>query len=118
MVVVIVALRPFRFRQWRVLTIPGALILVRGKRAFHRVGAGIAKRFIQPADAVVRGCDKHQITRRPRVEVSMRKDAGHAKLGHLRNVVPTDHLPLIGQDRIEPGVVRTIADRIVVKVGN
>ena len=45
----------------------------------------------------------------------MREHAGHAELRHLLHVVPAEQLPLVGQDRIDPGVVRAVADRVVVE---
>ena len=59
-----------------------------------------------------------KIPGRPRVEVAMCKHTGHAKLRHLRHVVPANHLPLVSQNRIDPRVVWTISDRVVVKIGN
>ena len=64
------------------------------------------------------GGNEHQIARRPGVECAVRENAGHAKLCHLRNVVPTNQLPFVGQDRIDPGVVWLVANRVVVKIGN
>ena len=43
----------------------------------------------------------------------MSEDARHAKLRHLGNIVPANHLPLVSQDRIEPGVIWTIANGVV-----
>ena len=116
LVVVVVPLRPPRLRKRRVLLVPGARGLVRAERALDRVGAAVAERLVQPADAVVRRGDEHQITGRPGVECAVREHARHAELGHLRDVVPADHLPLVGEDRIQPRVVRPVADRVVVQV--
>ena len=87
------------------------------ERPLQRVGAAaVAERLVQPADAVVRRGDEHQIAGRPGVERAEREHAGHAHARHLVDVVPADHLPLVGEDRIEPGVVRTVADRVVVEI--
>ena len=77
--------------------------------------AAVAERLVQAADAVVRRGHEHQVAGRPRVERAEREDAGHAHARHLVHVVPADHLPLVGQDRIEPRVVRPVADRVVVE---
>ena len=63
------------------------------------------------------GRDKHQIPRRPRVEVTVCEDARHAKLRHLGNVVPANHLPFVSQNWIDPGIVGSVANRVVVEVG-
>ena len=48
----------------------------------------------------------------------MSENSGHAELSHLGNVLPSDHVPFVGQDWIDPGVVRAITDGIVVKIRN
>src|SRR5205085_9895144 len=108
--------RPLRFWQWRVLPIPGALVLARRQRALQRVGATVAESLIQATDAIVSRGDEHQIARRPRIEVAVREYARHSELRHLRDVVPADHLPFVGQNRIDPRVVWTITDRVVVEI--
>ena len=60
--------------------------------------------------------NEHQVARRPRVERAVRENAGHAELRHLGDVLPSDQLPFIGQNRIDPGVVRAVADRVVIKI--
>ena len=66
----------------------------------------------------MRGGNEHQIAGRPRVKVSVCEDAGHAELRHLGDVVPSDHLPFVSQNWIDPRVVRLIADRVVIKIRN
>ena len=63
LVIVVVALRPFRCRQRRVLPVPCPLVLLGGERTFERVGAAIPESLIETADPVVRGRDKHEVTR-------------------------------------------------------
>jgi len=118
LVIVVVALGPFRFGQRRVLLVPGARVLVGPQLALHGVRAAVAERFVQAADAVVQRGDEHQVAGRPGVEVPVREHAGHPEFGHLRHVVPPDHLPLVGEDRIDPGVVRAVADGVVVQIGH
>ena len=115
-VVVVVALRPHRLRQRRVLLVPGAGVVVGLELALHRVGAGVAERLVEPADAVVHRPDEHQVAGRPRVEGAVGEGAGHAELRHLRHVVPAEHLPLVGEDRVDPRVVGPVADGVVVEV--
>ena len=117
-VIVIVALRPQRFGKRRIGAIPGARVFVGFQRAFARVGAAIAKGFIKTADAVVHRGDEHQITGRPGIEIAVSKNAGHSELGHVRDVARADHLPLVHQEGIDPGVVRAVADGVVVKIGH
>ena len=116
LVVVVVALRPFRLGQRRILLEPGARVLVGPQRALFGVRAAVAERLVQAADAVVHGGDEHQVAGRPRVERAVREHAGHAELGHLRDVVPAHHLPFVGQNRVDPRVVRAVADGVVVEV--
>ena len=78
--------------------------------------AAVAEGLVEPADAVVRRGDEHEIARRPGVELAVREHAGHAEPRHLLHLVPAEHLPFIGEQRIEPGVVRTIAHGVVVLV--
>src|SRR5262249_10859249 len=113
-IIVIVALRPLRFGQRRILPIPGPLVLLRCERTLQRIGASISEGLVKTADAVMRGSEKHQIAWRPRVEITMSKDTRHSESCHLRNVMPPDHLPFVRQDRIEPCVVGLITDRVVV----
>ena len=115
-VVVVVALRPHRLRQRRVLLEPGSCVIVWLELAFHRVGAGVAERLVQPADAVVHRPDEHQVAGRPRVEGAVGERPGHPELGHLRHVVPAEQLPLVGQDGVDPRVVRAVTDGVVVQV--
>ena len=115
-VIVVIALRPKHLRKRRILTIPGAGVLLGLERALLGVRAAVAKRFVKAADAVVHRGDKHQVAGRPSVEIAVRKDAGHAELRHRRDVVPADDLPLIGENRVDPGVIRLVADRVVVEI--
>ena len=117
-VIVVVALRPERFRQRRILAVPGARVFFRVERALERVRAAVAKRFVEAADAVVHGGDEHQVARRPGVEHAVRENAGHAELGHVRDVAPADHFPFVGENRIDPGVEGAVARGVVVKIGN
>ena len=118
-VVVVVAQRPLHVRDRRVLLEPGALGLRRGERAIHGFrGAAVAERLVQAADAVVRRGDEHQVAGRPGVEIAVREHAGHPVARHLLHVVPADHLPLVREQRVEPGVVRAVADGVVVHEGH
>ena len=47
LVVVVVSLRPLRFWQWRILTEPRALILIRRECSIECVGAAVAESLIQ-----------------------------------------------------------------------
>ncbi len=58
---------------------------------------------------------EHQVAGAPGVELAVGEDAGHAELRHLGDVRPAEELPLVGQQRIDPGVVRAVADRVVVE---
>ena len=60
--------------------------------------------------------DEHQISRRPGIEIAVRKNTRHAELGHVRNVARANHLPFVRQQRIDPRVVRPVANRVVVKI--
>ena len=46
----------------------------------------------------------------------MRENARHAELGHVGNVARADHLPFVHKDWIDPGVIRAVADSVVVEV--
>ncbi len=118
LIIIVVALRPHRLRQRRVLAIPGAAILFRSKLAFHSIRAAVAKSLIEPADAVVHGGDEHQVSRGPRIKIPMRKNAGHAEARHIGDVAPAKDLPFVGQDRIDPGVERPVARSVVVEIRN
>ena len=119
LVVVVVAERPFHLGERRTLPVPRPRRLGGRQRALDGFGrSSISKRLVQTADAVVRRRHEHEIAGRPRIEVSVREDAGHPEPRHLLHVVPADHLPLVGEKRIEPGVVGPIADRIVVEIRN
>ncbi len=115
-VVVVVALRPHGLRQRRVLLVPRARVVVRLQLPLDGVGARVAERLVEPADAVVHRPDEHQVAGRPRVEGAVGERAGHAELGHLRHVVPAEQLPLVGEDGVHPRVVRPVADRVVVQI--
>ena len=114
-IIVVVALRPAHFRQWRVRTVPGARVIVGIENAIDRIGAGVAESFIQAADAVMHRGHEHQVTRTPGVEPAVGEHAGHAELGQLTHVVPAKQLPFVDQDRIDPGVVGPVADGVVVQ---
>ena len=58
---------------------------------------------------------EHQVARRPGVERAAGEHARHAHARHLVDVVPADHVPFVGEDRIEPRVVRAVADGVVVE---
>ncbi len=118
LVVVVVALRPLRPRQRRVLLEPGTRVLARRHGAFDRVGAAVAKRLVQPARAVAHGGDEHQVAGRPGVERAVREGTGHPELRQLAHVVVPEHLPLVCEDGIDPRVVRPVADGVVVEVGH
>ena len=62
--------------------------------------------------------DEHEVAGRPGVERPMREHAGHPQARHLLDVVPAEHLPLIGEERVEPGVVWTVSNGVVVEVRN
>ena len=70
--------------------------------ALEGVGAAVAEGFVEAADAVVHRGKKHQVAGAPGIEVAVGEDAGHAELGHLLHVVPAEHLPLVGEDGIDP----------------
>ena len=117
LVVVVVPERPPDLGQRRILSIPRPRRLLRGQGSLHRLGrTAVAERLVEAADAVVRRRDEHQVPRRPRVERAVREHAGHAEPRHLLHVVPADQLPLVGQQRVDPRVVRAVADRVVVEV--
>ncbi len=115
LVVVVVALRPGHFRQRRIRPVPGALVFRRRQRALFGYPHRHCERLVQAADAVVHRRHEHQIARTPGIELAMREHAGHAELGQLLRVVPAELLPFVGQDRIDPGVVRAVADRVVIQ---
>ncbi len=117
LIVVVVAQRPVHARQRRVLAIPRARRLVRAEDALLRVGvAAVAERLVETRDPVVRGGDEHQVAGRPRIERPVSEHARHAEARHLLHVVPADELPLVRHQRIEPRVVRAVADGVVVHV--
>ena len=119
LIVVVIAQRPHDARQRRILPVPGTRSFFRRERALDRLGGStVAERLIEPADSVVRRRQEHQITGRPGVEVTVSKDSRHAKARHLLHVVPADHLPLVGEERIEPRVIRAVANGVVVEVRN
>ncbi len=63
----------------------------------------------------MRGADEHEIARAPGVEGAVREDSRHPEPRHLGDVVPAEHLPFVRQDRVEPRVVRPVADGVVVE---
>ena len=117
-VVVVVALRPGDDGQWRILAVPGARIFLGREDALFGVGAAVAEGLIEAADAVVHGGEEHEVAGAPGVEVAVGEDAGHAEVLHLRDVVPAEFGPLVGEQRIDPGVVRTVAHGVVVEEGH
>src|SRR6185503_19236062 len=114
-VVVVVALRPVDDGPWRILPVPGPRIFLRIENSFLRVGAAVPEGLIESADAVVHGCEEHQVAGAPCIEVPMREYTGHAETLHLRDIVPAKLSPLIGEQRVYPRVIRTVADRVVVE---
>ena len=78
------------------MLVPGARRVFRVKRALNGVRAGVAESFVEAADAVVRGGNKHQIAGRPGIEAAVREDAGHPVFGHFIDVMPAYELPFIG----------------------
>ena len=116
-VVVVVAQRPLEATcDWRILAIPGTRCFTRPQGALQGFGAAaITERFVQPADTIVRRGNKHQVARRPGVKIAVRVHTGHSQTLHLIDVVPTDHLPFVGDDGIEPCIVRAIANRVVIQ---
>src|ERR1019366_301307 len=117
-VIVVVALRPLRLGERRILLVPRACVLIGAQGALFGVGAGVAERFIEAADAVVHGGNEHQVTGGPGVEGAVGEDAGHAEFGDFGNIVPAHHLPFVGQDGVDPGVVGAIAHGAVVEIGH
>ncbi len=118
LVVVVIALGPEHACLRRILPVPGPAVLVRRQDATLRVGPGIAKGFIQAADAVVHAREKHEVARTPGVEVAMRKNARQSKRLHLPYIVPAQGRPLVGEQGIDPRVVGPVADRVVVEKWN
>ena len=88
LVVIVVALRPQHLGQRRIGPVPGALVFIGIEDALLGVGAAVAERLVQTADAVVHRGDKHQIAGTPGVEAAMGEHAGHAEPGQLLHVVP------------------------------
>ena len=64
------------------------------------------------------GAEEHEVAGRPGVEVAVGEDAWHAKGLHLGDVIPAELLPLVGEHGIDPGVVRAVADGVVVEEGH
>src|SRR5208282_526066 len=60
----------------------------------------------------------HQVSGGPGVEIAVGEYAGHAEAVEVGNIAGADHLPLIHENRIDPRVVRAVADGVVVKIGN
>ena len=90
---------------------PGA-----GRRdAFHGVGAGVAEGFVQAADAVVGGGDEHEIPGAPGIELAVGEHARQSETGQGVDIVPAELLPFTDQQRIDPAVVRTGTDRVVIE---
>ena len=118
LVVVVVALRPLDARPGRILAIPGARILLRRELAHLGVGAAIAEGLVEAADAVVHRRQEHEVAGAPGVELAVGEDAGHSHLRHLGDVRPAEELPLVGQQRVDPGVVGAGAHRIVIEEGD
>ncbi len=118
LVVVVVALRPLDARPGRILAVPGARILLRSELAHLGVGAAIAESLVEAADAAVHRRQEHQVAGTPGVELAVGEDAGHSHPRHLADVRPAKELPLVGQQRVDPGVVGTGAHRIVVEEGD
>ena len=117
-VVVVIALRPFHHRKRRILAVPGARVILRPEDALLRIGATVAKSFIEAADAVMQAGQKHQVAGTPGIEIAVSKHSGHSEALHLGNIVPTQFCPLVGQSRIDPCVVGSIAYRVVVEKRN
>ena len=61
---------------------------------------------------------KHQVAGTPGVKVTVCEDSGHPKTLHLRDIVPAEFAPLVGQRGIDPCVVRSVAHGVVVKKWN
>ena len=118
LVIVVVALRPGNRSVGRVLTVPGARGLARIELARLGVGAAVAEGLVEARDAVVHRGQEHQVARAPGVEIAVGEHPDHPELPHLGHVVPAEQLPLVGEQRIDPGVVGTVAHRIVIEEGD
>ena len=70
------------------------------------VGAAVAEGLVEAADRVVTVRDVEHVVRRPAVVEAVGPNARHAALRHLFDFVIGQQLPLIDDERIEPGVVR------------
>src|SRR6202167_3584517 len=64
-IVVVIALRPFHHRKRRILTVPGAHIILRLENALLGIGATVAESLIEAADAVMHAGQKHQVAGTP-----------------------------------------------------
>src|SRR5262249_22363096 len=100
--------------KWRILAVPGPLVFAGLELALDRISSAVAKGLVEPADSVVRRGHEHQVARRPGIKGAVSEHAGHPELGHLRHVLPAQELPLVSEYRIEPGIIRLIADSVVV----
>src|SRR5665213_1174323 len=64
----------------------------------------------------MRRSHEHQITRRPRIELTVCKHTRHSHACHFLNVVPAEHLPLVRKQRIQPCIVRAVTNGVVIQV--
>ena len=59
--------------------------------------------------------NEHEIAWRPRIEAAEGKHARQTQSCQFLHIVPADNLPFIGEQRVDPRVVGSVTDRVVVE---